>query len=148
MNEKQKITIDKVTINDLDHIYGFISLLEGKSFDKKKFQKIFSKNISDKNNVYLIARIEKKSVGFISCHCQHLLHHCSLVGEIQELFVIENYRNLGIGQNLINTLKIVLLEKGVNQLEVTSNLKRDMAKLFYENSGFMHTHRKFVSNLK
>ncbi len=148
MNNNQNIVIDKVDINDLSDIYSFVSLLEKKSFDKKKFKKIFSENISSENNIYLIARIEKVAVGFISCHSQYLLHHCSLIGEIQELFVTESYRNLGIGQSLINSLKVILIEKGINQLEVTSNLKRDATKLFYENSGFINTHRKFVINLK
>lgn len=148
MNKQQNIIIEKVNKNDFESIYHFVSLLENELFNKNEFQKIFKKNISDKNNIYLIARIEKKSVGFISCHCQYLLHHCSLIAEIQEMFILENYRELGIGKDLINTLKTILVKMGINQLEVTSNLKRDIAKLFYENSGFINTHNKFVSSLK
>jgi len=64
------------------------------------------------------------------------------------MFITENFRKLGIGQNLINTLKTYLLKKGVNQLEVTSNLKREETKGFYKKAGFEFTHRKFIFNLK
>src|SRR5436190_22438959 len=101
----EKIIIRNVTIDDFEVIYGFINELESCIFDKATQRQLFIENISNSNNIYLVALSGKNINGFISCHIQNLLHHGGPVGEIQELFVAPSKRSLGIGKKLVDSVK-------------------------------------------
>lgn len=138
--------IRKINKDDCDTIYKFIVDLEQTSFDRKTFDSIFNKNINAPDNIYLIA-LNPEPVGFLTCHIQGLLHHCGLIGEIQEMYVTKESRNLGIGKLLLDKVKEIASERQVLQLEVVSNVKRIDAHRFYETQGFTHTSKKFVWKL-
>jgi PhnO protein len=104
-------------------------------------------NIINPNIIYLVAFQNDRMVGFISCHTQKLLHHCGIVGEIQELYVDKDYRNMGFGRLLI--LEIIKIAKmnDFKSLEVTSNIMRTENVRIYKQYGFQSTHNKFTMNL-
>jgi PhnO protein len=138
------LQIRKIKTQDLDFIYKSICELENEVLDFKVFKEIFNENISNPNNFYLIAENEKESVGFISFHTQNLLHHCGLVGEIQEFFIHQNYRGQGIGRQLINEIMKYADENNLKSIEVTTNKKRVENVSIYENLGFNLSHNKFT----
>lgn len=140
----EQLEIRDVIPADFEYIYEFINILEGTIFEKESQRLIFIENISNVNNVFLIALLNNKAIGFLSCHVQNLMHHGGLVGEIEEMFVHKDYRNLKVGHQLIDRLKQKARKKQILQLEVTSNNKRVLAHQFYENEGFRQTHYKFV----
>ncbi|WP_106792919.1 GNAT family N-acetyltransferase [Aquimarina sp. Aq78] len=140
----KEVEIRRAKGSDFLSIHRFIEILENQTFKKEKQEKIFLENLNNQNNIYLIAEVENEIAGFLSCHVQNLLHHNGLIGEIQEMFVTESCRGLGIGQKLIDHLKSIAKEKEIIQLEVTSNIKRENAHSFYENQDFINTHKKFV----
>ncbi|WP_024770015.1 GNAT family N-acetyltransferase [Aquimarina macrocephali] len=140
----KKVEIRKAKDSDFSSIHRFIEILENQAFKKNEQEKIFLENLNNRNNIYLTAIVENEIVGFLSCHVQNLLHHNGLIGEIQEMFITESCRGLGIGQKLIDQLKSIAKEKKIIQLEVTSNIKRENAHSFYENQDFVNTHKKFV----
>ncbi|KUJ60609.1 GCN5 family acetyltransferase [Flavobacteriaceae bacterium CRH] len=139
-----KIEIRKVEKQDLDFAYKSICELENQVLDFEVFKGIFNENISNPNNVYLIAENEKEGLGFISFHTQKLLHHCGLVGEIQEFFIHQNYRGQGIGRQLIEKIMQFADQNKLKSIEVTTNRKRVENVLIYENLGFGLTHNKFT----
>ena len=96
---------------------------------------------------YLVAEWAGVVVGFISCHVQHLLHHTGKVGEIQELYVLPDYRNRHIGHQLMTTLDALAIREGFVNLEVTTNQKRIDTVRFYEREHFSGTHLKLVKPL-
>jgi (aminoalkyl)phosphonate N-acetyltransferase len=138
------IKIRKVEKQDLDFVYQAINELENEILDFEVFKEIFEENISNKKNVYLIAENETEGVGFISFHTQNLLHHCGLVGEIQEFFIHQNYRGKGIGRQLINEILQYADRNNLKSIEVTTNKRRVENVLIYENLGFGLTHNKFT----
>jgi PhnO protein len=139
-----KIEIRKVEKQDLDFVYKAICELEKEVLDFEVFKAIFNENISNPNNLYLIAEKENESIGFISFHTQKLLHHCGLVGEIQEFFIHQNYRGQGIGRQLIEDVMLYADQNNLKSIEVTTNRKRVENVLIYENLGFGLTHNKFT----
>lgn len=141
---KPKIKIRKAQKQDLDFIYKAICELENEVLDFKIFEAIFNENISNPKNVYLIAENEIEGLGFISFHTQNLLHHCGLVGEIQEFFIHEKYRGQGVGRLLINEIKDFAEENNLKSIEVTANKKRVENVAKYENLGFTLSHNKFT----
>jgi len=138
------IKIRKVQIPDLDFVYKSICELENEVLDFEVFKAILNENISNPNNVYLIAENENESLGFISFHTQNLLHHCGLVGEIQEFFIDKNHRGKGVGRKLVDEILKYAKENNLKSIEVTTNKKRLENVAIYENLGFTLSHNKFT----
>ena len=136
------------TQEDVRVIYGFINELENTVFDYDTFEKYYFENLENKNNIYLVATDTVKNViGFCSSHGQILLHHQSLVFEIQELFIATDYRDRKVGRFLLQALEDILKQQGHELLEVTSNKRRKEAHRFYINNGFAESHFKFTKKL-
>ncbi|MBO9582670.1 MAG: GNAT family N-acetyltransferase [Flavobacterium sp.] len=138
------INIRKIQNHDLDFVYKSICELENEVFDFEVFSEIFNTNISNSNNLYLIAEDENESLGFISFHIQNLLHHCGLVGEIQEFFIDKNHRGKGVGRKLVDEILKYAEENNLKSIEVTTNKKRIENVAIYENLGFALSHNKFT----
>jgi PhnO protein len=141
---KSKTEIRKVENRDLDFVYKAICELENEELDFKVFAVIFNENISNENNLYLLAENENEGLGFISFHTQSLLHHCGLVGEIQEFFIHQNHRGKGIGKQLIEKIMNYADRNNLKSIEVTTNKRRVENVLIYENLGFNLSHNKFT----
>jgi (aminoalkyl)phosphonate N-acetyltransferase len=129
---------------DFEAVYHFINLLEETVFDHEVQERQYLRLISREDTLYLVATYEGKTVGFISVHAQFLLHHSRMVAEIQELFVLDGYRSLGVGAALVHEAEKLSQEKGWIDIEVTSNIKREKAHAFYLREGYGQTHLKFT----
>lgn len=132
--------------DDLDTIFNFICELENEVFDFQIFKDIFEENLQNLNYVYYVAESDFQIVGFISFHTQKLLHHCGIVGEIQELYVVPNFRNQQIGRFLVNKVKDYAKTHKLKSIEVTSNKLRTENVYIYEHLGFKLSHNKFTIN--
>ncbi len=141
------LAIRRVRRSDLAHIYNFVCELEAQRFDRLRFATIFNRNLTNPQNIYLMA-VETKPVGFISCHAQTLLHHCDLIAEIQEMYVMPASRGREVGKALLLELKKIARKKKIAQIEVTSNVRRRRAHQFYIREGFTLTSKKFVYPVK
>jgi PhnO protein len=142
--EKLESKIRKIEPKDLDFVYKAICELENEILDFEVFEMIFNENISNPKNLYLIAENENEGLGFISFHTQNLLHHCGLVGEIQEFFIHQKYRGQGVGRLLINEVLDFAEKNNLKSIEVTTNKKRVENVAIYENLGFRLSHNKFT----
>ena len=138
------VFIREATINDADTIYQFVCALQKKEFDKEAIYKIYNSNISNQDNLYLIAVDETQPIGYISCHLQWLLHHQGKVAEIQEMYVKPEYRSQGIGKMLMMDVKERSKALGAVQLEVTTRAIREGAIKFYQREEFQDSHKKLV----
>lgn len=141
---KSNHKIRKVENQDLDFVYKAICELENEILDFEVFEMIFNENISNPKNLYLIAENKNEGLGFISFHTQNLLHHCGLVGEIQEFFIHQKYRGQGVGRLLINEILDFAEKNGLKSIEVTTNKKRVENVAIYESLGFRLSHNKFT----
>lgn len=143
---KSNVQIRKVEKQDLDFVYKAICELESEILNFEVFKEIFNDNLSNPKNLYLIAENENEGLGFISFHTQNLLHHCGLVGEIQEFFIHQNFRAQGVGRQLINEVLHYANQNNLKSIEVTTNKKRVENVAIYKNLGFALSHNKFTIN--
>ena len=132
---------------DIDTVFDFICDLEKDIFDKRVFKKIYFDNLKNRNNIYFIAW-DKKPVGYLSCHVQGLLHHCGQIAAIQEMYVVNDKRGLGIGKQLLDKLKVTAKKRKIKQIEVTSGIKRKRAHNFYLTEAFKFKSHKFVYRIE
>lgn len=138
------INIRAATLKDYDMVYHFVSRLQNREFDYNKLKPLYCDNIKNPDNIYLIAEENSKPIGYASCHLQLLLHHEGKVAEIQEMFVLPEFRNAGIGKILMDKIKLLSKQMGATQLEVTTRTFREKAIQFYLNQAFQDTHKKLV----
>ncbi|HCM75197.1 MAG TPA: GNAT family N-acetyltransferase [Cytophagales bacterium] len=141
-------SVREATVKDFDVVYQFVCELQHKVFDRDLMKQLYQKNISNPDNVYLVAYDQQKAIGYLSCHLQTLLHHAGTVAEIQEMFVAAEYRSKGVGTILMNTIKQLAKAKGALQLEVTTRMIREKAIQFYVREAFENSHRKLVYYFK
>lgn len=136
--------IRRIESTDFDFVYDCLCELENEILDKEIIEEIFNNNIKNPNYYYLIAENLDGKMGFITFHTQYLLHHSGLVGEIQEFYVTQNFRNKGIGRKLIHEIMEIADQNNLKSIEVTTNKKRIENIAIYENLGFNLSHNKFT----
>ena len=147
MNPDFSINIRPATADDYPVIYAFMCDLEAIILDATAFQQIYHRNLSNPSVWYRVAEQAGQVVGFVSCHSQYLLHHTGLVGEIQELYVRPENRNQRSGHQLVASIENLARQQGFVNLEVTTNQRRTDTIRFYEQTGFVLSHRKLVKRL-
>ncbi len=141
---KAKYIVRRIVKSDFEFIYNSLCELENEILEKTELERMFNENIDNPNHLYLIAESEFEKIGFITFHTQGLLHHCGIVGEIQEFYIISNYRNKGIGRQLMEKVMSYANQNKLKSIEVTTNRKRLDNIAIYENLGFSLTHNKFT----
>lgn len=138
------LKIREAALDDESTIFGMICDLENTVLIAKEFETVFRKNIATENITYFIAEWDGEPIGMVSCHIQSLLHHTALVSEIQEMYVVPQYRSKSVGRELMNHVVIHAKSKGAIQMEVTSRATREDAHRFYQKEGFAKSHVKLV----
>lgn len=141
------ITIRPTRQTDLLFVYDCLCDLEEAVLNREAFERIFQTNVANPNVRYVMAEADNVPVGFLNCHIQQLLHHAGPVGEIQEMYVLSDWRSRGVGQQLVEHIKGLARYEGWINLEVTSNRRRERTHDFYERMGFANTHVKLVMAL-
>ncbi len=145
----ENILIRKAKQTDFEAIYKFVNALEESIFPLENQKKAFERNLADGDFIYLIAELNNKPIGFISCYAQEVLHHgAQRIAEIQEMYVSPENRKSGVGKKLLDELKKIAKQNGIVQLEVTSNKKRTETHQFYLRECFLNSHEKFTFELK
>lgn len=140
------ITTRPALAEDAETIFRFVCELEGfKDASYELFLQQYLKNLEDLLKIHLVALRPRNIVlGYISCYGQLLLHHMGMVYEIQEMFVEQPYRGVGVGKCLLISLEEILKNCGCVSLEATTNRVRHNTICFYQKNGFVQTHLKFV----
>jgi PhnO protein len=119
------ITIRPARNHDAKKIFHFLCGLEKRLLDQQEFEINYRACLADTNNIYLVAADgNNDALGFVSCHGQILLHHGGMVFEIQELFVMNAYRNKGVGKLLLKALDEWLVKRNHVLLKAAANKKR------------------------
>ena len=145
--EINAFTIRPAAPADLPTVYMYLCDLEEMLLDYEPFKAVYERNLTNSAIGYWLAEAGDVPVGFLSCHVQPLLHHAGLVAEIQELYVLPDWRGRGVGQQLIDHVAVIGRREGWVNLEVTTNRRRVRTHAFYERIGFTNTSLKFVRKL-
>jgi len=72
---------------------------------------------------------------------QYLTYQGGIRAQIEAVRMHENYRNKGIGQELIKWAIDRAEERGAHVVQLTTDKKRDTAVKFYEKLGFIASHK-------
>ncbi len=114
------IVIRKATLEDLKVVQD----LNYKLFD-----------FEHKNFVW-VAIDNDKIIGYLAGIMKSYNSINAKSAEVDNFYIEEEYRRLGIGKRLVNEYKEYCKSKGIDTIYVTANAKNKNARSFYQASGF------------
>jgi ribosomal protein S18 acetylase RimI-like enzyme len=92
--------------------------------------------LKDNNSYFLVAEIKGIVTGFINFTTRKTILHQDLSGLIDELVVTKEFRDKGIGQQLVLDAIKRCRQLGCCEIEVTTEKTNTKAKEFYKKCGF------------
>lgn len=98
---------------------------------------------ASKGESAIVAQRGARVVGLLTLHVTHVLHRPGSVGRVTSLIVARDTRGQGIGRALMAEGERRLWARGCVLIEVTSNMKRTDAHVFYERLGYERTSFRF-----
>lgn len=105
-----------------------------------------------KNNSHiLISAIENnKLIGSVmGVICEELYGDCKAFLVLENMIVDKNYRNKGVGKELVSKLEKIATNRNCTQVIVVTESNRTDACKFYESAGYSHdSHKGFKKKLK
>jgi ribosomal protein S18 acetylase RimI-like enzyme len=132
-----QIEILPAKYEDHNEIHGLLmQLWPDKKVDKENTRAIFQKGLENKSNKYLIARTKNVIVGFISLSIKNSMWQEGNIGHVDELIVDKNFRKMGVGLLLLESITIIAKDNDCKLLELDSAFHRKEAHIFYEKNGF------------
>ena len=159
MNEK--IIIRKAEIEDFNKVHRLIIQVHKlhvkertdiyKDVDPMNFEE-FKNELSNSNNIYLVAQLENKIVGICFSQIKEISNNRIMkdrkILNIGDICVDEKYQRNGIGKKLYNQIVQIAKEKNIHNVELMVwNFNKNAIK-FYENLGMNVKNLKFEQKIK
>ncbi len=91
------------------------------------------------NQFVILAEIDKKAVGYLAGSIYNddtFSYYDGKTAELENMFVLEDYRKYGIGSKLVNSFIKWCMKNEAKQVFVTASIKNDNAINFYQKQGF------------
>ena len=159
MNEK--IIIRKAEIEDFNKVHRLIMQVHKlhvkertdiyKDVDPMSFEE-FKNELSNSNNIYLVAQLENKIVGICFSQIKEISNNRIMkdrkILNIGDICVDEKYQRNGIGKKLYNQIVQIAKEKNIHNVELMVWKFNKNAIKFYENLGMNVKNLKFEQKIK
>ncbi|MDK2876048.1 MAG: hypothetical protein PWQ22_458 [Archaeoglobaceae archaeon] len=112
--------------------------LEEYAYRSRKLVKGYFKWLFSRDNQgFMVAELNGKAVGFVACDTNWIsIFELKRVGEIHEIFVLPEFRCMGIASKLLSSALSYAKDKGRDLAELWVGEKNEKAIKFYENRGF------------
>ena len=118
--------IYQATLDDIDKVLE----IEQESFIVPWSRNAFIQELNNKNSYFFVTKINNLVVGYV------ILWHYNNEMTICNLAVKKEYRNQGIGKQLLNYAIEIAKNKNVSQIFLEVRTKNIIAKKLYESFGF------------
>ena len=159
MNEK--IIIRKAEIEDFNKVHRLIMQVHKlhvkertdiyKDVDPMNFEE-FKNELSNSNNIYLVAQSENKIVGICFSQIKEISNNRIMkdrkILNIGDICVDEKYQRNGIGKKLYNQIVQIAKEKNIHNVELMVWNFNKNAIRFYGNLGMNVKNLKFEQKIK
>ena len=154
----KEVIIRKATLDDLENIQKLNNQLfdlEIENYDptlvknwaisnegKEYFEDLIN------NHYVIVALLEDEIVGYLAGSVNTESSYITKsLAELDNMYVMKEYRQFGIGTKLINKFKEHCLEYEIKEIRVTANFKNKNAIKFYKANGFEDFELTLKTNL-
>jgi GNAT superfamily N-acetyltransferase len=130
--------IRKATMKDANRIIELLIELgrpEPKQNETKHFARLIQSHTSGKGGTILVAEVDSKVIGMISLVFLQRLNRIRPEAWVPELIVDEDYRNKGIGRDLLKRCIEIAKERKCWRIRLETGLTRERAQKFYKLMG-------------
>lgn len=105
----------------------------GRKLVKGYFKWLFARD----SDGFMVTEIDSRAVGFVACDTNWMsIFELQKVGEIHEIFVLPQYRRMGIGSKLLSSALGYAVQRGRTLAELWVGETNSEAKNFYIKNGF------------
>ena len=106
-----------------------------------------AKSIRKENNIYLLAFMEGRPVGFakLKKHSLNDLITSPAQMEMQKIYVLAEYQGRGVGSALMNEVNALASEEGPDSIWLDTYISNEKAIRFYESRGFKKIGRYYFT---
>lgn len=141
---KSGITIESAEERELPQMAQLLSLLFAIESD---FEVDYDRQLSGIRSLYahpecdlLVARHEGNVIGMVTM--QRLISSAEgdFIGQVEDLVVREDYRKMGVGSRLLNTIRSLAESYGYKRIQLAADKENANAQKFYARRGFRQTH--------
>lgn len=93
--------------------------------------------VDTKKCVFIAEDTDKNSLGYIMGSSVNKFRYRNVrTGELENMFVVSNWRRRGVGKALVGELRRWMKAKGVDRMYVSAYAKNEDAIRFYDSCGF------------
>lgn len=138
--------IVEASSKDRDDVFELMNELEAGTLNKADFIGQFNACLENKD-VYIYLYKDEIVKGCITLYVHHYLHHRFVTGEIGELIVKSEYRSQNIGKQLLDYVEDIAKKMHLEEISLSSGMKRVDAHRFYERNGYLKDHFCFEKKL-
>jgi len=99
------------------------------------------------NNFVFVAEDEGKLVGFISFSIRDVIRYPKQILELDEIFVLQDYREKGTGKMFMDQMEKIAKEKNCYRIFIESHYDHKGAHKFYETLGYTNNGYHFIKDM-
>jgi ribosomal protein S18 acetylase RimI-like enzyme len=136
MDNSENIKIRKATLGDIDTIETLLQELIGDPLGDRRIFTIQA--FSSEDYIGLIAEMGKEIVGYIDLWGFPDPGHGAMLGIISSFIVSENYRNMGVGDRLLEEAVKEAKKRNFKEFHVWTEFENEAAKAIYRKHGFVN----------
>jgi GNAT superfamily N-acetyltransferase len=130
--------------NEVMNLYNlFVGEDRYSGYDNDSFIKV----IDSKNNFIFVAEDLGKLVGFASFSIRSVVRYPKPIAELDELFILFEYRQKGVGRMLMKEVENKAQELNCYRIFIESHYDHKTAHIFYEKLGYTNYGYHFIKNL-
>jgi len=122
---------------------GFVGSERYSKFDNDSFEKV----LKSPNNFIFVAEDEEKLIGFATFSVRIVVRYPRPIAEIDELFVLSEYRKQGVGKLLFIEIEKKAKELNCYRIFIETHYDHKVAHKFYEALGYKNYGYHFIKNL-
>lgn len=131
-------------LSDIQNLNNQLFELEYANFDPAlkvgwPFEKDGEEYFSDllNNEIVYIAVVDDKIIGYLAGSINiETSYVTKSLAEVENMFILEDYRKYGIGTKLMNAFKKYCANEGIQEIKVTASAKNKNAINFYKKNDF------------
>lgn len=136
-------------VNEADYnaLMELYNLFVGSDRYSKHDNDSFATVINNPNNFIFVAEDGNKIVGFATFSVRDVIRYPKKIAELDELFVLEDYRQKGVGKKLMEQIESKAKELNCYRIFIESHYDHKTAHNFYEKLGYTNYGYHFIKNL-